>query len=214
MDTSSQRNPAFRRTYNDNKKLMSLEYLDAEGNPVFSQSAGYSAVTYDYDRFGNKIRESYFNSKMESWAPLKLGYATATWEYSDNNKLLSFRYYNKKGELVITSKGYAGYENRYSEDGLTVLTVYMDAKWKVRGRSKTMLYSMVRSTYNEAGKLIREEYLDAGGNPTYNSSGIYARILEYDSKNRLIREGYLGDKGQLYSGKKKYAVTEYYYDEI
>ena len=89
----------------------------------------------------------------------------------------------------------------------------MNAQWKPRSRSSVMLNSMVRSTYNEAGKLIREEYLDAWEQPTYNNLGVYARILEYDSQNRLIREGFLGDKGQLYSGKQNYAVIEYYYDE-
>ena len=81
----------------------------------------------------------------------------------------------------------------------------------IRGWTKTG-YCKLRKTFDDQGKLLKEEYLDGDDKPTVNRSAIAGKIYEYDDRGRLIRETTIGKDGKPYSGRAKHAIVEYTYD--
>ena len=204
--------------FDENNRCLSREYRDTSGNPAIHQRLKYAKVLYEYDAKGNRISETYLNEYLNPTAPQRweAEYAAVRWEYDEFDRIISEKYFDINGNLsVVALKGYAGYQNEYSEDGTVVLTTYMDGYWKTRMTSNRMPYSMVRKTYDKTGTLLlREDYLDFNGNPVPVKMGIYGKIYAYDSLGRVIREGTIDAYGNLYNRKEKnmYAVTEYTYD--
>ena len=198
-------------TYNEAGKTLSLTYLDEDGHPVVSKKAGYAAITYDYNENQVKIRESYYGADLKLTL-LDGGYATMTWTYDENGELSEVRYYGTDDEPVMTKYGYAGYERHVGEDGLSETLIYMNTDWAIRAPSADMTHAQLRSTYDEAtGYKVRDDYLDARGLPTANRDGVFATIYDYDDQGRVLRQATLNRDGELYSGRRDYAVIEYIY---
>ena len=93
-----------------------------------------------------------------------------------------------------------------------VLITYVNAEGKAASRTSKLRNPMIRQTYNEFGKMIKEEYLDGSGQPSTNARYQAYHILEYDSENRLIQDTYYNSSGKVSNGKGKYAIIRYTYE--
>ena len=90
---------------------------------------------------------------------------------------------------------------------------YIGASGRTLTGWTSMGYCKIRKTYKLGTTLLlKEEYLDGKDQPTRNRSFVYGRVLEYDDRDRLIREYTYGENGQPYSGNRRYSITEYSYD--
>lgn len=206
------------RTFDENNRVISEAYYHLDGTPAnFKKKQKYSKVVYSYDKNGNKIRQSYFGRDGRPCVPVPtnkgiLGRATTLWEYNDDNKLLSERYYDENGNPVVTMAGYAGITHEWNEDYTEEMVTYIAPDGGPRKPTyKAQTYVKVRKTYDENGLLLREEYLDENGKPTPDRRDRYGMGYEYDELGRKIKQYYFGKKGQITGGRMGYAYSIYTY---
>ena len=203
------------RTFNAKNKVLTLEYRDVEGRLVRATNTRYARIVYEYDEAGNKTAERYYDEYGEPASPKANSPAARTWTYDENGKVLSERYWDAQDCLMVTSSGYAGFVNWYSEDYTVMEQTYLDDNGEIIARRTKMGYCKLRRTYDETGKrLLREEYLDRDGQLTRMLPSLYyGKVCEYDESGRIIREYTIGADGKPYSGRRNYAIIEYSYHE-
>ena len=123
----------------------------------------------------------------------------------------------------MMSGGYAGILYEYiNPDGgdavnytgarVEILTYLEEDGNPLRGWSRSG-YCKLRKTYNDANRIIKEEYLNADGEPSMNRACVFGKAYEYDEYGRLICDYTFGRDGKPNSGRGKVAMTKYSYDE-
>ena len=190
-------------------ELLSVEYLDTEGNPILSAN-GYATCQYTSNDDLQIIREDYLDT---SGQPIMLpsGYASIEYEYDINGNRTVFRLLDCNGMPVLGKGGYSELRRTFNDKKQIVRESYfnIDATPLLLPKG----YSSVEFEYDNVGNCISYRYLDILGTPVVINNGYAELIREYNSKQQVIREAYLDVDGSLIILPGGFSEVEYEYDE-
>ena len=230
------------RNYNADGQLIRVDFLDAEGNLVRC-SSNYAVVVMRYDHSGNPTDISLLDEKEAPCLSIS-GYATTRLRYENGNMIsarffgvndepvlleggyheyrmaydergncIRWSYHDAEGNLSCDENFYAIREQRYDRYGNATEMFYLDADGELMLLQGENIYK-TRFYYDQSGRQIRIEYLDANGNLAENTSGYAAIEYVYDHRGHRIQENYLDKTGKLTLCNGDYASLTYVYDAM
>ena len=173
------------RVFNENKKVVSETYKDADDSLILKKTVGYAKVNYTYDEAGNKASEMYFDTQEQPTMCLK-GYAGIQYTYNAQNKCTQEVYVDGEGNMMVSEVlGYAGIARTYDENGELVTTSYLD---ETGANTETASGNVNTETdYDDAGRKIEERFVDGSGNLVMTAKG-YAKVTHTYNENGLESE--------------------------
>ena len=160
---------AVAQTHTFSGLLETETYLDIHDEPL---AAGFVSRKLQYDRKKNKIRESYYDAEGNPMAHTDLLYASHSWTYDAEDRILSERFYGPDNRLILNKFGYAGIDYEYTEGGRVHSVTYVDEQEKPVISSDG--YASVIQEYDEQGRVAVRKMFDNEGNP----SALYGVLAE------------------------------------
>ncbi len=192
-------------------------YYDQFGKPAYLPDQGYAKKDQFYDKRGFLTRVVYLDEEGKPTCLSELKIAEILYEYGDDGNLIRKWYKGVTGEgvnrldtgyAVIYQKFQTGrlVEKRYGGYYNGNLTLVPDKETGV---------AIMRYSY-EKGQRVRDEYLDAAGEPVlHNETGCAAREYEYDEKGQICAQYFYGTDGELILRKDTgYAIVRNQYNEF
>lgn len=149
---------------NNPDKKTELKSLDENGC-VQRDVEGVYITKYEYDNYGNNIRELYYEEDGETLMSCDKGYVGINRVYNDDNKLIELSYVDNEGSLTPTYYGYSKIVYRYDAKGNKLEETYYDAndeKCETHDGICSVVYK-----YDVLNNLIQENYKDKGGKNAY-----------------------------------------------
>ncbi len=165
------------RRYENNKKT-SEEYFDSNRKHVAIDS-GISKILWQYDNWGNKIKEGYFDINGNVISIIQ-------WRYDDHGNMVEKKNCGPEGELVFDKQGvsitrwqydiqdnkieerYFGINNKPVADKSGVSII----KWEYRVEDRNMMYE-------------KKSFLGIHGEPVADSTGVSVFYAQFRS-NRVV----------------------------
>ena len=178
------------RNYDENGRISREEFFDTENLPV-EVKEGYSSREFKYDDNGNCIDEIYYGQDGRK-TMIAVGYSEIKREYNANNQKMREEYYDADGKRVVLENGQSAISYKYDAAGNNTETSYFDAQDEPSPfmGEKWGGYHKVVKDYDEHGRVTRERYYDAKGDPVMAKEGYASRELEYDDRGNTAREVY------------------------
>ena len=188
------------KTY-EGKNVVLEEYYDEAGRAV-TLASGYSKIRRLYNRLGQAEVITYLDTTGK---PVKLsgGYSSIHRTYNDAGKADTDTYYDQ--DIQVSHRdGYYGYKREYSDGKISRIS-YLDLDGNLTLHKDG--YAVVERTYNAAGKVEYEFYLDAEEKPAAGTLGQYGVYREYDENGTIVLTVYLDADGNPLNTKKGYATV-------
>ena len=185
--------PRIQRTFNDKRQIVSITNQNAAG-AAEDTPAGYATIVYDYDKNGNRIRESYFDHEGN---PLILpgGYHTVQTSWYANGRRESTKYLDLNHRPVLVGGRYET-RYRYNIEGRIKEETYYDDQGKPMARTDG-LYAAVKYRYMPFGDVSTEAYYDVDGKPVVSLGGYASIKWSYDDLNQRDGVCYYDDRGNV-----------------
>lgn len=156
-----------------------LVCLDVLDHPALIQ--GRYATKFDYNRFKQVVRESYYNIDGQPMKRLDTGYAAVLKQYDNMKRLVSEQYVDERGNLVTSSEGYAAYMRWFDHNDRCIAEEYFDVNGNIV-KNKDGFAGFTR-TYSEDGAVKEEIYFDEN----MYAIDLQSLIDRNDSRNLLQR---------------------------
>ena len=227
---------------NELGQVVSVTMVDAQGQPV-NGDRGYATTAYEYDSYGNVIREFRTNVDGEGVANLS-GIAGYEMAYDQMGHVVMSRNLDPAGVPLANTMGYAEVRRDYKGKNL-VWEGYFDKDGNPVNRKDTLYASVAmaydsrhrqteRRYYDARGELVNsrfgyariawlrdddrhiitETYSDAEGNPAISTDGYASITYVYNENGRLATESYYGIAGEPVNGQNGYASVSWEYDGL
>ena len=200
--------------YDDAGRILSEEYYDEMDKPTLCRD-GYYAHYAEYTETGRLKEETYLDNENKPVAYNGYSKRELVEEDEENNtytlrvmnetlddesyiesrqtfdrydRMIRISYFNKAGNPVIGAEGASTVEKEYTGRGQIALEKYFDA-----ANSATTVNGAygVATTYTPFGRIDKQTWLDADGNPAANADGYASRSYEYDLTNAANVEKYI-----------------------
>ncbi len=138
-----------------------LRRFDMHGNavPVNGEAV---ALRREMDREGRIVRETCMDGNGQP-AMNRYQVCTTAYAYDDLGRISRVSLQDERGNPAAGSEGWAEYRDSLNDNGLLLERVY--AGEDGNALNTRMGYSLIRYTYDTAGRVERIEYLDVNGNP-------------------------------------------------
>ena len=140
-------------------RIVSASFLDAQGMPVNGEAV---ALRREMDREGRIVRETCMDGNGQP-AMNRYQVCTTAYAYDDLGRISRVSLQDERGNPAAGSEGWAEYRDSLNENGLLLERVY--AGEDGNALNTRMGYSLIRYTYDTAGRVEHIEYLDVNGNP-------------------------------------------------
>ena len=98
------------------EKVISVAWLDENGEPMPLQGETYSKVEYTYDKAGNINREKYYGADGNPVRCSK-GYAIVYREFDVYNQVVYEKFYDTDGFAIMLEDGAVSYRYEYDDAG-------------------------------------------------------------------------------------------------
>ena len=199
---------AMRYTYNEDRMMSRIEYLDADLNPMVS-AEGIAALCYEYSD-GKRVKEYYLDLNGD---PVRSssGFAAITFEYEENN-CISESMLDEEGNLCAGSGGTAVTEYEY-QGGINTAEASFDANHEPA--LNIYGYHRVEKLYNEMGLETEERYYGTDGKtPVCRREGFASMTSAYHPNGDLASRSFFGEDGKptAYPPEKGCSTLAYDYD--
>jgi hypothetical protein len=182
--------------YNSYGKKILVSYFSDAG-PMLHQD-GYHEIHYNYDDRGNQIETSFHGVKGEAVLNDSKEYSILRIKYDDHDNPVENRYFDVSGKPKANDIGCSIERFAYDPFGnnIEVLCLNHDEKLTLTHSG----YAGFRSKYNNLGKVIFQEFLDADMKPSMlstsdanNDRGYAILRAEYDVYGNQIEVAYFGN---------------------
>ncbi len=184
------------------KNKITGSYTDSWGMPVKmrkdSLEAGANYVHITYDEQGNEILYEYMDEQGYR-AKNKDGAYMTKKEYDKDGLQIKEASCNAIGNYMIDDYGNCGWYAEYNKNGQQTSSCYYDNNWKpIRiSASKSDNHIKSKYTYDEYGRLIKQEFLDENNKKDKNQNGVHCITNEYNEKGQVIKVSYFDINGNL-----------------
>lgn len=232
----------IRKEYNDMGEIVSITYLDGEGN-IKPTDSGYCVVRYAYDKYERKEYEFfydnndknvkdiygcngyryeyYINGKISKKICLgenfeevfsSLGYVSVTYEY-DNSSRKQYEFFKGyNDEPCETKEGVYGYKYNYEYQGKNTIAY----KTCMNNENETIMcyagYAVKKTVTNINNLLVGEYYYDYANRPVAIGSGYFAIRYNYDENGKIKEKRFYNIEDKLVLTSDGYAIVCYEYN--
>lgn len=207
---------AARRNVYENGKWMQSNYYGINGEAVRRNDEGYAMILNEYDEYGQKVKECYYDEKNEPIITTQYHCAAREFSYDEKGNQVHVKFLNRENQMMMRRDlGYAQVEMGYDDMGNKVSEAYYDIKgqpavWKEGG------YASCRDEYDNV-KWLGAQYYDKKGRLTLRNDKGYAVIRnEYDEYGQRIAQTYYEASDTLrpiISSEYHCAGFQYQYDD-
>ena len=193
-------------TLNEKRQVESSTVCDPSGNPTSDGSITTTTV-YDYDRWGNRIKETYYDKDGQRMTTID--------GYSGRKRSLklhglswaidSMTYLDTTDQPLLAS---GRYETRYRY--VKRRDVIEESYYDLDGRLMNRLdkgYAAALKCYDLSGRIVSERFTDTSGKAIVSSDGYAGYVREYDALDRVIAEKYYNTEGVI--GNNTYGFAEW-----
>lgn len=183
--------------YDDDNNLSLITYLTPDGKPSHDGN-NCPRVVLSYDKWGNRIRESY--TDMQGRLTLRKDQSCAGLEYSYNDEGFCYkrRYFGMDSTLAYVF-GACGTNLEYDDNGYLKKQTYVNAKDQLtyyKDVEKGFAYAIMECENDEHGNILQFKMLDAEGH--FIESAKYSGfVCTYDTVGRELTRYFLNEKGQI-----------------
>lgn len=197
---------------NEKRQLVSRTACDRNGNPTYNNASVLTTVEYDYDDWGNRIQERYYDKDGNRLSTTD-GYSGVQRTYSMTGLswvVDSTTYFDDLDQpLLISGRYHTRYDN--NKNNRTVLESYYDRNWQPMRRADTD-YAAILKQYDDRKRVISQTYLDVSSRGVVSPDGYVRYTREYDSSNRITSEKYYDIDGLAVDNKAGFAQWLRSYD--
>lgn len=199
--------------YDEHNNWISTTYLNAERKPSHDGN-NCSVVKLDYDKYGNRARETYFTYDGEPALRTDFGVFGFSYIYDEHGFRLTQTCLNQESQPLLCKAGYAVLKCQYNENGFCTEQRYFDdqdnpVKYSYEGD----VYGLVQIKPNEHGEYLEVCYYDEFGNELETTYGFSKESRTYDEEGKIIQQKFYttGNNQALWGGF--YHEVDYAYDE-
>lgn len=194
-------------SYDEKRRRTRVVFLQ-NGQPFYRQ-VGYAGVKYEYDKWGNCIRETYLD-KNGAPCPTTEGYCSIVKSYAPSGLERSVIYCDENGYPMLWR---GRYETRLSYDSSQRLIqeAYFDRNG-VSMRRLDMGYAKKNFAYS-GNRVIQEWYEDENGRLVNSSEGFAWLKRTYDEQGRVTSERYADARRQYVNRRGGFAGFDRTYNE-
>jgi len=192
-------------TLNDKRQTLSSAACDENGNLRNVGSVVVAKTEYEYDQWGNRTRETYFDKEGQRVTTID-GYSSRIRtfrRYGLSWIADSTKYLDAQDQLVLV---YGRYETRqrFLKRRELFEERYFDRDGQPMNRLDTGYAAMVKQ-FDVLGRVISESFSDTSGAPVLSVDGYAKYTRELDNKNRIVEERYYDTKGDPINNSAGYA---------
>ena len=181
--------------YNKYNQLESQTLYDENNKQIYSNEIGCSVMKFKYDGRGNVILRSYYDEENKPIVT-KYGYSSMIDKYDNYGNVSEEIYLGVKGERVFHTDGYSKLTIRYNNKGEAEEYRYYDTNDSLCIDNNWV--SIYRYKYDNYGRMVDETFLNNDSIPCISKGFLTAgRKWEYDTRGNIIRESFIGKKGEL-----------------
>ncbi len=194
----------------ENGRVQCFWYLNAAGEHV-SAKDGVAGRIYEYNRKGNRIRDSFVDMQGNPTVNGK-GYSSIQYTYDDYGNTVKAEYFDIHNQPVINKNGFHVYCIEYDDSGNSSrMSFYGLQNEPVLSKKGFASFS---STFDDKGNTIRQTYSGLNNEPVLCAEGYASVVQAYDSRNYMIQQDYLGRSDEPVLTKKDgVATVKQVYDE-
>ena len=181
-----------RHAFAENDDWIETAYYAVDGKQS-SDASGVPIVKIEYDKYGNRIKESYVNAQGELVLRTDVRASGFTYKYNEWGDRIVQSYFGLDGKPCYGSDGLARADWKFDNNGYVSEIAYYD----VDGNPCMLANGVARFVCrnDEHGNQVEQLFYDLDGELTLSSDG-YARMLKkYNSQGILIEEIAYGTDG-------------------
>ena len=198
----------YRNSYDHRGNLIKIECLNTEGKPCVCK-AGYASITYVYDNYGNKTKESYFGINGE---PIYINqYVSYESDYYANGLIKEQRCYDENNNLCIGDMWFAICRFEYDINGHQTRVSYFNTD-TLPCYYKNGLYHSFTSDYDGQGNIVKQVYYDMNNQIALTKDGYAIGRYKYDNYHRVTEYAYYDEKDIPCYYDHDYHIIQYEYD--
>ena len=194
--------------YDDAGRLLSLTFSNESAELIVAEEYGFAQKELEYDEDGRLVQEAFYDD-CGSRCDAKEGYALRVLAYDDKGRLISDAFYDSDEEWCPVKNGPTRRKLRYDSRDRLVSEEYIIPAPKNLGIRELVAWEMSicagkRYVYDEAGRLITEEYHDADGELClyYEGGGFARKSVEYNGAGQILQEIYYDENEEIIKIRK------------
>jgi hypothetical protein len=161
-----------------------IESFDAEGHSVRGDR-GYARLVLQYDSYGERTQEEYFDETGKPCRPKDGDCAKRTFRRNARGNLVEEAFFDEEGNPTRNQLGYARRIYGYDAADRETESRFFDENGKLV-RPKGQLYAIALRTFDDHGNLIQTELFDENDRPTINKDGDHKTVGRFNERDRLI----------------------------
>ncbi|MDR2043184.1 MAG: TIR domain-containing protein [Clostridium sp.] len=195
---------------NDDWKLDTAEYFDADGKPV--QSLSYAPDLSYADLIKNKDDATWLTSaagNSEYGLPVRTNISRYLLSFDSNGRLTK-KMFAVDRLAAIDETGIGGEHYSYDSTGRLTYIQYLGADGDFTANIHGIAGELL--TYDDSGNCYRVDYLDLDGAPTSNSMWYASTIESYDANGNATENRFLDADGNPTISAKGYAMETFEYN--
>ena len=175
-------------TYDNRDDWSSVSYLNAERNGSHDGN-NCSLVRLEYDKYGNRIRESYYTLDGSPAIRTDLNVSGFSYSYDKNGFRVRQSCLGVDGTPAYCNAGFVTQQDVHNENGFTVRRVFLDENDNpVIYNKDGDCYSSVEMTPNECGLPLEMSYFDETGAPMEAGNGVARFCCTFDGFGNLTSQ--------------------------
>lgn len=186
-----------------NGNVIDGAFFDRESKRAISFLDGYHRFSYQYDRYGNRLKEAYFDVDGSPIGNNK-GFHVVESKYDEDGNLIEKSWRDQSGQLVfgpgrvhIQRYGYIDHD-RINEKNFFLQESSPQLALNASGIAE------IRLDYNSRHQPIREQYFALNGSPIANKQGVHRIENSYDQTGTMIMKRYFDQAGKPTYGPEGY----------
>lgn len=189
-------NAGWVAAYNDMGLVTSFGHVGLDGKPTLSLVTGVATEKYEYDAFGNRIKESYFAPDGTPYLNKQQGAASRTFSYDALGRVTEQMLYGVDGRpVVFPGLNAAGERTAYDVFGHVCMVTFIGTNGVpiVSGKG----FASEKSVYDSRGNLVEQYWLGADGELLAQpEAGVAGFKSSFDQLGREIEKIWIGADGR------------------
>lgn len=178
--------------FDDNDDWIETDYCTIDEKPA-SDENGVPIVKLEYDKYGNRIKESYYNEQGDLVLRNDENVAMITYKVDDHGNIIEEMFFGTDGTRCYTKQNYSGLLIECDDHGYRTKVTFIDNDDKPCPISASN--SNYKTVNDEHGNVLEYYVLDENGEVCDGTDGYAYILFTYDSVgNELSRRWYQKDK--------------------
>lgn len=167
------------REFDDNGRVVREDFYNTSNQLVLLKE-GYATRKYVYDENGNRTEEHFFDLKGNKTSNSD-GVSEIRRNFNKENRVIRESYYDENGKEINSKTGQSAIVYAYGRDRTTAISyINVEGQPVICNNTENGGYSKVVKTYDEYGRIIREDYYDTSNRPISANEGYASKTMSYE----------------------------------